>query len=405
LRSAQGFAKVRARLTGTQAQGRPGEALISTGRPMKVTVERAALLKALGHVHRVVERRNTIPILGNVLLRAEDGGLRLKATDLDIEVTETIPADASERGATTVPAHVIYDIVRKLPEGGQISLEIAGDAGQMQIRSGRSRFMLQALPEGDFPDLAAGDMPHRFTMPAADLKRLIEKTQFAISTEETRYYLNGIYFHTLEAEGATMLRAVATDGHRLARVEMGAPEGAAGMPGVIVPRKAVAEIQKLVEDGDNDVAVELSPAKIRLTFDGVVLTSKLIDGTFPDYQRVIPTGNDKRLTVERGDFAKAVDRVSTISSERGRAVKLALNEGRLTLSVNNPDSGSATEEIEVDYEAGPLDIGFNARYLLDITGQLDGDTALFRLADPGSPTVIQDREGAPALYVLMPMRV
>jgi DNA polymerase III subunit beta len=372
---------------------------------MKVTVERAALLKALGHVHRVVERRNTIPILGNVLLRAEDGGLRLKATDLDIEVTETIPADASERGATTVPAHVIYDIVRKLPEGGQISLEIAGDAGQMQIRSGRSRFMLQALPEGDFPDLAAGDMPHRFTMPAADLKRLIEKTQFAISTEETRYYLNGIYFHTLEAEGATMLRAVATDGHRLARVEMGAPEGAAGMPGVIVPRKAVAEIQKLVEDGDNDVSVELSPAKIRLTFDGVVLTSKLIDGTFPDYQRVIPTGNDKRLTVERGDFAKAVDRVSTISSERGRAVKLALNEGRLTLSVNNPDSGSATEEIEVDYDAGPLDIGFNARYLLDITGQLDGDTALFRLADPGSPTLIQDREGAPALYVLMPMRV
>jgi DNA polymerase III subunit beta len=405
LRSAQGFAKVRARLTGAQAQDRPGEALNSTGRPMKVTVERAALLKALGHVHRVVERRNTIPILANVLLRAEDGGLRLKATDLDIEVTETIPADASERGATTVPAHVIYDIVRKLPEGGQISLEIAGDAGQMQIRSGRSRFMLQALPEADFPDLAAGDMPHRFTMPAADLKRLIEKTQFAISTEETRYYLNGIYFHTLEADGATMLRAVATDGHRLARVEMGAPEGAAGMPGIIVPRKAVAEIQKLVEDEGSDVSIELSPAKIRLTFDGVVLTSKLIDGTFPDYQRVIPTGNDKRLTVERGDFAKAVDRVSTISSERGRAVKLALNDGRLTLSVNNPDSGSATEEIEVDYEAGPLDIGFNARYLLDITGQLDGDTALFRLADPGSPTVIQDREGAPALYVLMPMRV
>jgi DNA polymerase III subunit beta len=276
--------------------------------------------------------------------------------------------------------------------------------------------MLQALPEADFPDLAAGDTPHRFTMPAIDLKRLIEKTQFAISTEETRYYLNGIYFHTLEADGVTLLRAVATDGHRLARVEMTAPEGAAGMPGIIVPRKAVAEIQKLVEDEGSDVSIELSPTKIRLAFGGrsgdesaavggVLLTSKLIDGTFPDYQRVIPTGNDKRLTVERGDFAKAVDRVSTISSERGRAVKLALTDRRLTLSVNNPDSGSATEEIEVDYDASPLDIGFNARYLLDITGQLDGDTALFRLADPGSPTVIQDREGAPALYVLMPMRV
>jgi DNA polymerase III subunit beta len=372
---------------------------------MKVTVERAALLKSLGHVHRVVERRNTIPILANVLLRAEGQGLRLKATDLDIEVTETIPADVAEGGATTVPAHVIYDIVRKLPEGAQASLETARDAAQMQIRSGRSRFMLQALPESDFPDLAAGDMPHRFTLPASDLKRLIDKTQFAISTEETRYYLNGIYFHTIAADGGTMLRAVATDGHRLARVEMAAPQGAEGMPGIIVPRKAVAEIQKLVEDADTEVAVELSASKIRLTFNGVVLTSKLIDGTFPDYQRVIPSGNDKRLTVERDDFAKAVDRVSTISSERGRAVKLALSDGRLTLSVNNPDSGSATEELEVDYEAGALDIGFNARYLLDITGQLDGDTAMFRLADPGSPTLIQDRDDAPALYVLMPMRV
>ncbi len=373
---------------------------------MKVTVERAALLRSLGHVHRVVERRNTIPILSNVLLRGDGDGLRLKATDLDIEVTETIAADAAQGGATTVPAHVIYDIVRKLPEGAQVSLETAGDTGQMQIRSGRSRFMLQALPEGDFPDLAAGEMPFKFSLPPADLRRLIDKTQFAISTEETRYYLNGIFFHTVETPGSgTMLRAVATDGHRLARVDVAAPAGADGMPGVIVPRKAVAEIQKLIEDGEEPVGIELSSSKIRLTFGGVVLTSKLIDGTFPDYQRVIPTGNDKRLTVDLDTFAKAVDRVSTISSERGRAVKLALNDGRLVLSVTNPDSGSATEELEVDYEAGALDIGFNARYLLDITGQLDGDTALFRLADPGSPTLIQDREASPALYVLMPMRV
>lgn len=371
---------------------------------MKVTVERAALLRSLGHVHRVVERRNTIPILSNVLLRAQEG-LRLKATDLDIEVTETIPADVAEGGSTTVPAHVIYDIVRKLPEGAQVSLEASGDTGQMLIRSGRSRFMLQALPESDFPDLAAGDMPHRFSLPAADLKRLIEKTQFAISTEETRYYLNGIFLHTIESGDAQVLRAVATDGHRLARVEMPAPGGSTGMPGVIVPRKAVAEILKLVENGEETILVELSSAKVRLTFGGVVLTSKLIDGTFPDYQRVIPSGNDKVLVVERDDFAKAVDRVSTISSERGRAVKLAIQEGRLVLTVNNPDSGSATEEVSVDYDASPIDIGFNARYLLDITGQLDGDTAVFRLADPGSPTLIQDREGSTALYVLMPMRV
>jgi DNA polymerase-3 subunit beta len=372
---------------------------------MRVTVERAALLRSLGHVHRVVERRNTIPILSNVLLRAEGGGLRLKATDLDIEVTETVPADVAQPGSTTVPAHVIYDIVRKLPEGAQVALEMTGESGQMQIRSGRSRFLLQSLPESDFPDLAAGELPHRFTLAPGDLKRLIDKTQFAISTEETRYYLNGIYLHAITVGGQAMLRAVATDGHRLARVELAAPTGSEGMPGVIVPRKAVAEIQKLVETAEEGVLVELSPAKIRLTFGGVVLTSKLIDGTFPDYQRVIPAGNDKLLTVEREDFARAVDRVSTISSERGRAVKLAINDRRLTLSVNNPDSGSATEEIEVDYDSAPIDIGFNARYLLDITGQLDGDTALFKLADPGSPTIIQDREGAAALYVLMPMRV
>ncbi len=372
---------------------------------MKVTVERSTLLKSLGHVHRVVERRNTIPILSNLLLRGSEDGLKLKATDLDIEVVETVPADIVEPGATTVPAHTLYDIVRKLPDGAQVSLETTGDSGQMVLRSGRSRFTLQTLPESDFPDITAGEMAHRFVLPAGELKRLIDKTQFAISTEETRYYLNGIYLHAIDVEGRPGLRAVATDGHRLARVDTAAPQGALGMPGVIVPRKAVAEIQKLLEDGESEVQVELSGSKIRVATAAVVLTSKLIDGTFPDYQRVIPSGNDKLLTVDKGDFAASVDRVSTISSERGRAVKLSMAEGRMTLSVTNPDSGSATEEIEVDYDASPLDIGFNARYLMDIAAQLDGDTALLKLADPGSPTVIQDREGASALYVLMPMRV
>jgi DNA polymerase-3 subunit beta len=372
---------------------------------MKVTLERSALLKALGHVHRVVERRTTIPILSNVLLNANGRTLGLKATDLDIEVTEAIPADVAQAGATTLPAHTLYDITRKLPEGAQVSLETTGESGQLLMRSGRSRFNLQSLPESDFPDLASGELANRFTLASADLRKLIAKTQFAISTEETRYYLNGIFLHTLEVDGHTMLRAVATDGHRLARVEIPAPAGAAGMPGIIVPRKTVTEIQKLVEDIDADVAIELSTTKIRFTFGDVVLTSKLIDGTFPDYARVIPTGNDKRLIVECGPFKNAVDRVSTISSERGRAVKLALADGKLTLSVTNPDSGSAVEELEVDYDSAPLDIGFNARYLLDITQELDSDTALFKLADPGSPTVIQDRDGAAALYVLMPMRV
>jgi DNA polymerase III subunit beta len=372
---------------------------------MKVTVEQAALLKALGHVHRVVERRNTIPILANVLLRADGSQLSLKATDLDLDIVEIIAAEVIQPGTTTVPAHVLYDIVRKLADGSQVSLEQDGASGQVSLRSGRSRFSLQTLPESDFPDLAPGEMTHKFEMQAGNLRNLIEKTQFAISTEETRYYLNGIYLHAIEAGGETMLRAVATDGHRLALCDAPAPAGAAGMPGVIVPRKTVSELQKLLSDGESQVGIELSSVKIRVTVGSIVLTSKLIDGTFPDYGRVIPQRNDKFLTVERDEFARSVDRVSTISSERGRAVKFSLGDGKLTLSVHNPDAGQAIEELAVDYEATPLEIGFNARYLLDIIGQLEGDTALLKLADSGSPTLIQDREGAPSLYVLMPMRV
>ncbi len=372
---------------------------------MKVTLERTSLLKALGHVHRVVERRTTIPILSNVLVRATEGALHLKATDLDLEVTEMVPAEVTQSGGTTLPAHVLHDIVRKLPEGCQVTFDMSGDTGQITLSSGRSRFRLQCLPQSDFPDLTTGDLPNRFTLAAKDLKQLIDRTQFAISTEETRYYLNGIYLHTMDVGGRKVLRVVSTDGHRLARVEIPAPEGSDGMPGVIVPRKAVAEIQKLIEDPTAAITCELSATKIRFTFGDVVLTSKLIDGTFPDYGRVIPTGNDKSLLVEKGPFAAAVDRVSTLSAERGRAVKLAIGDGKLTLSVNNPDSGSATEELDVDYDSTPLDIGFNARYLLDITAQLEGDTALLKLADPGSPTLVQDYEDAPALYVLMPMRV
>ena len=372
---------------------------------MKVTVERSELLKSLGHVHRVVERRNTIPILANVLIRADRSKLSFKATDLDLEVLETIAAEVAPGGSTTVPAHMLYEIVRKLPEGAQVVLEGSGDRAVLAIRAGRSRFTLQTLPDSDFPDLAPGEMSHKFTLAAADLKRLIEKTQFAISTEETRYYLNGIYLHAATTGKTTMLRAVATDGHRLAQVEIPLPVGAEGMPGIIVPRKTVGEVQRLIEDNEVEAGVELSSSKIRFTIGDVTLTSKLIDGTFPDYARVIPAGNDKELVVDKAEFEAAVDRVSTVSSERGRAVKLSLNAGKLTLSVTNPDSGSATEELEVEYDADPLDIGFNSRYLLDIAGQLEGEAAVLKLADPGSPTLIEDRGGPGALYVLMPMRV
>ena len=372
---------------------------------MRVTLERSNLLKSLNHVHRVVERRNTIPILSNVLLNADGGSLALKATDLDLEVTEATGAQIEQSGATTVPAHLLYDIVRKLPDGAEVMLATNTDGNSMAVTSGRSNFRLQCLPQADFPELTAGSFSHTFRMTSSALKSLIDRTQFAISTEETRYYLNGIYFHAIESDGALKLRAVATDGHRLARAELEAPAGAEGMPGIISPRKTVAELQKLVDDPDLAVTVELSETKIRFTIGSVVLTSKLIDGTFPDYQRVIPSGNDKKLAIDRQSFASAVDRVSTISSERGRAVKLSIADGLLTLTVNNPDSGSATDEIAADYDADPIEIGFNAKYLLDITGQLTGSDAVFMLADAGSPTLVRDTGDENALYVLMPMRV
>ncbi|HEY0832393.1 MAG TPA: DNA polymerase III subunit beta [Azospirillum sp.] len=376
---------------------------------MNITIERAALLRSLGHVQSVVERRNTIPILSNVLLRAKDGELSLAATDMDLEIVEAVPATITRPGGTTAPAHTLYDIVRKLPDGSQVELDVAGDGGQLTLRSGRSQFKLSCLPVEDFPQLSGGDLKHRFALAAADLRALIDRTRFAISTEETRYYLNGIYVHAARQAAATgdlpVLRAVATDGHRLARVEMPLPDGAEGIPGVIVPRKTVMEVRKLIDEAADRIEISLSENKVRFAFDSIVMTSKLIDGTFPDYERVIPVGNDKVMEVDARLFASAVDRVATISTEKSRAVKLAVVRGTLTLSATSPEAGSATEELEVNYQDGPLEIGFNSRYLLDITQQIEGEGARFTMADAASPTIIRDVADPTALYVLMPMRV
>jgi len=377
---------------------------------MKLTIERAALLKALGHVQSVVERRTTIPILSNVLLRAEVAGrLSLSATDMDLEIVERVAARVEREGRTTVPAHTLYDIVRKLREGAQVELETSGERNEMVLRSGRSTFTLACLPPEDYPVMSAGELPHHFSLTAAELRALIDRTRFAISTEETRYYLNGIYLHSTKSNEVPVIRAVATDGHRLARVEMTAPEGAAGMPGVIVPRKTVIELRKLVEEGEDEVQVALGETKIRCAIGEAALTSKLIDGTFPDYDRVIPVNNDKVLDVECKEFADAVDRVSTISNERSRAVKLALDRGNLVVSATSPENGTAVEELEVRYQNSPIEIGFNSRYLLDITEQIEGEYVQFQMADAGSPTIVRDAapeaNGANALYVLMPMRV
>ncbi len=377
----------------------------SLDKAMQFTIERSILLRSLTHVQGVVERRTTIPILSNVLLQATGGKLGLTATDMDLAIIEGTQADVTQDGSTTVPAHTLYDIVRKLPEGSQVEIRAGGEQGQLEIRSGRSKLSLTTLPSEDFPVMTDGDLPHRFTISAEMLRRLIDRTRFAMSTEETRYYLNGLYFHAAETDGAPVLRIVATDGHRLARVEVPLPEGAAGMPGVIVPRKAVAEIRKLIDEVEDDVEIALSETKIRFAFGDAVLTSKLIDGTFPDYDRVIPFSNDKTLEVKRNEFVKAVDLVSTISTEKSRAIKLSLENGNLVLTATSPEAGSAREELDVDYNDGSLEIGFNSKYLLDITQQIEGEDAKFMLSDGASPTLVQDMGDTSALYVLMPMRV
>jgi len=386
-----------------------GHGAPTTGRTatdaMKFTIERAAFLRALGHVQSVVERRNTIPILSNVKMETGDNRLRLSATDMDLEVVNTVEADVAAPGVTTAPAHTLYDIVRKLPEGSQVEAEQNGEDGRLTLVSGRSRFSLTCLPAGDFPVMSEGDLPHTFGLAAAELRTLVDRTRFAISTEETRYYLNGIYLHAAEREGVDVLRAVATDGHRLARVEVPLPDGAKGMPGVIVPRKTVSELRKLIDETTEQVTIALSETKVRFTLDDGVLTSKVIDGTFPDYQRVIPTGNDKELEVDRRQLTEAVDRVSAISSEKSRAVKFSLRDGNLVLSASSPDSGTATEELEVSYTGDSLEIGFNSRYLLDITQQIEGDNARVAMADAASPTILRETGDGGALYVLMPLRV
>jgi DNA polymerase-3 subunit beta len=367
---------------------------------MKATIERAMLLKSLGHVQSVVERRNTIPILSNVLIEAnEQGGLRLMATDLDLQINETVAADVTQPGAITVSAHTLFDIARKLPEGSQVELSAAN--GKMQVNAGRARFNLSTLPRDDFPVIAEGELPHAFELPAAMLRQIIDKTRFAISTEETRYYLNGIFFHVTDDE----LKAAATDGHRLARVTVPRPEGAGGMPDVIIPRKCIAELRKLLDELDGLVQVSLSESKVRFGLGNATLTSKLIDGTFPDYNRVIPTANDKLLRIDPRSFEQGVDRVATIASEKTRAVKMALDRDKVTLSVTSPENGTAAEEVPGDYAAEGFEIGFNARYLLDILHQIEGDTVEVHLADAAAPTLLRENDTAAALYVLMPMRV
>jgi len=372
---------------------------------MKLTIERSVLLRSLSHVQSVVERRNTIPILSNVRIDADSkSNVRFTATDMDIAIVESADASVGKEGSVTVPAHMLYDIARKLQDGAEVQITAKSGNEKLMLESGRFAMTVSCLPVEDFPIMADGDLPFNFTIAASDLRRLLLKTRFAISQEETRYYLNGIYLHA-SSEGTPCLRAVATDGHRLASVDVSMPDGSKDMPGVIIPRKVVGEVLKLIEENEADISIALSETKVRFAVGNVTLTSKLIDGSFPDYARVIPSGNDRPLSVDRRSFMKAVDLVSTVSTEKSRAVKLSLKEGKVLVSAVSPDSGSAEEEVDATFSGDGFDIGFNARYVLDMADQVEGDSIEFVLSDSASPTLVRDPEDSDSVFVIMPMRV
>lgn len=372
---------------------------------MKFTIERANLLKTLSHVQSIVEKRNTIPVLSNVRIEAKEDGISFKATDMDTEITEIVDAKVAETGATTAPAHMLYDIVRKLADGSDVDIIFPDEKGQLTIASGRSKFALSTIGVEDFPVIAGDKLPINFTMDKDELKDVIDRTKFAVSTEETRYYLNGIYIHAKKEGDAKVLRVVATDGHRLACVESPLPKGAEDLSGVIIPRKTIAEIRKLLDDnGADHITVGMSENKIRFSFEDVTLTSKLIDGTYPDYERVIPTDNDKNLEISVKELSSAVDRVSVVA-ERTRAIKMLTGASKVTIVTSSPDLGSAQEELEAKYDGDAVEIGYNFRYLLDILNEVKGDSVRISFADASSPSVIHDVTDSSAIYVLMPMRV
>jgi DNA polymerase-3 subunit beta len=369
---------------------------------MKVVLERDVFLKALNHSQGVVEKKTTVPILSHILLEAHSDHLTLTATDLEVSIVEVIPAKIEAPGKVTVSAHTLYDIVRKCKEGAEISLSFEPAHQRVLLFSNNSQFALPCLPAAEFPVINAGKQPYKFRLSAKTLMECLERTRFAMSTEETRYYLNGIYLHAFEGKE---LRAVATDGHRLAKMSFELPQGADSMPGIILSRKTVNEALKLAAEQVVDVDVSLSETQVSFRFSDVYFTSRLVDGKFPDYEKVIPAHNQKMMAVDMDLFSEAVDRVATISSEKNRGIRLSLKSGKLTLSATNTDSGSSREEIPVDYAGDSLELGFNSRYLLDIGQQLSGERAEFAFSDPSAPVIIRGVGQDDVLYVLMPMRV
>jgi len=366
---------------------------------MKLQIGRNELLSALSAVIGVVERRQTLPVLSNFLLELKDDELIVTGTDLEIELEARARAQNLAPGRATVPARKLFDICRGLPEGAEITLDVSGD--KAQLKSGRSRYSLSCLKAEEFPSLGRVTDGKTLSLPRQQLKGIIERTQFAMAQQDVRYYLNG----TLLEVDAKRVRAVATDGHRLALSEVELDTGVTERTQVIVPRKAVLELQRLLDATDEPATVKISATQIEVDLDVVRLTTKLIDGRFPDYERVVPESGDKKLQADREVVKRALARTAILSNEKFRGVRLTIEGSKLSLQTHNPEHEEAEEDLEVSYEGGPIEIGFNVNYLLDALGALGSEQFVMELKNADSSGLIHAADDLSSKYVVMPMRL
>ncbi|MBQ7185673.1 MAG: DNA polymerase III subunit beta [Alphaproteobacteria bacterium] len=372
---------------------------------MEFSVFRQVLVRALGHMQSIVEKRATLPILMNVKLEVADD-LILSATNVDLELVEHVAADVTLVGKTTVPVQMLYDIVRHLPEDSEISFKQSGDL--LVVSCGSAVFRIPTLPAENFPAMAGSNLTTKFQMTTGDLAHLINQTKFAIPTDDVRYHLGGIFFHISNDDGDSKLTAGATDAQRMALCAMPAPAGSAEMPSVILPRRVIGELSKLLEDATvDDVMLELSDTKARFSIGGAILTSKLVDAQYPNYRVVIPKGNDKIAVMNRKQFLGAVDLVSQASVDKTKSVQLTFSMNKLVVNASSPDSGTGTQELDIEYNGdASFTVTFNVKFLMDVVGQVEGEKIQMEMQDPLSPTILKSTDkDTDALFILMPMRM
>ena len=366
---------------------------------MRFTLQREAFLKPLAQVVNVVERRQTLPVLANLLVQVKDGQVSLTGTDLEVEMISRTMVEDAQDGETTIPARKLFDILRALPDGSRVTISQTGD--KVTVQAGRSRFTLATLPANDFPSVDEVEATERVVVPEAGLKELIERTAFAMAQQDVRYYLNGMLLEV----SAGVIRAVATDGHRLAMCSMQADIGQPDRHQVIVPRKGILELARLLTEPDGNVSIVLGQHHIRATTGEFTFTSKLVDGKFPDYERVLPKGGDKLVLGDRQALREAFSRTAILSNEKYRGIRLQLASGQLKIQANNPEQEEAEEEIGVEYNGDSLEIGFNVSYLLDVLGVMTTEQVRLILSDSNSSALVQESDNDDSAYVVMPMRL